>query len=764
MAFQNLSLSGPFKHGGRRRQTGGFSIIGFCLIQLCAANSLCLAQSNQPVVKQISTQLRGFGVPFNINADASEFIEVQLYVTKDQGQSWQFYDRQQTDGEEFAFRAEADGEYWFALKTLDRDKKLLPDGETKPELKVIVDTVKPTLKFNIESDPAGRIVCSWVAQDEYIAPASLKILYRPEMLSPADAATGQGWKQVPIQLGANATDGIYRDRIAWWPEDNVRSYEVRLEIADSAGNTAFQESRVSVPLVAWRNRTQSTAHAGSWAANLFRKQQPAIEPPPQYMRNDFSTDNGVSQTSPAPPQQVTGNQRMVCEGGVCQPLPPATNLAAQLIGSEIEYVDPPVPEGMEAPAATSQTQQTSLTQTPYPAFSPKKSIPWLGKTEDPIGQQDLAVASTQDPYQIPDLSNWPGKRPGELPDELNIRPLPPINPADHVVKSTTELPGGLVVTESTATRKRSNQPMAEFRANAQPEWEGRGDAGLETSAQAGVPGQPRNPQARWQNQRFDPSVPQPPPTSYDGSSVSASQSSETKSTQPNQRVAFAMPERKNTPLGLSSPELDSLQQINSRRFNLNYSVDAIDPSGVDRVVLWMTRDGGQSWKSWATDPDSTSPFPVEVDESGVYGFRIVVHSRDGLTGLAPNRGDKPDMWVNVDTEAPLAQIISVPYGRGNEAGRLIINWQAEDPQLTLRPITLAYSANPAGPWTPIEQGLRNTGRYVWKVGSQVPERIYIRLEATDQAGNVGVFQLQNLIDISGLVPRGRIQSVEPIGN
>ena len=288
MAFQNLSFSGRFKLGGPRCRIGGFSIIGFCLILLCPANSLCLAQSNQPVVKQISTQLRGFGVPFNINADASEFIEVQLYVTKDQGQSWQFYDRQQTDGEEFAFRAEADGEYWFALKTLDRDKKLLPDGETKPELKVIVDTVKPTLKFNIESDPAGRIVCSWVAQDQYIAPASLKILYRPETLSLADAATGQGWKQVPIQLGAKATDGIYRDRIAWWPEDNVRSYEVRLEIADSAGNTAFQESRVSVPLVAWRNKTQSTAHAGSWAANLFRKQQPAIQPPPQYMRNDFS--------------------------------------------------------------------------------------------------------------------------------------------------------------------------------------------------------------------------------------------------------------------------------------------------------------------------------------------------------------------------------------------------------------------------------------------------------------------------------------------
>ena len=52
---------------------------------------------------------------------------------------------------------------------------------------------------------------------------------------------------------------------------------------------------------------------------------------------------------------------------------------------------------------------------------------------------------------------------------------------------------------------------------------------------------------------------------------------------------------------------------------------------------------------------------------------------------------------------------------------------------------------------------------MWNVGTDVPEQIFLRLEATDQAGNVGVFQLENLIDISGLVPRGRIQSVEPIG-
>ena len=141
-----------------------------------------------------------------------------------------------------------------------------------------------------------------------------------------------------------------------------------------------------------------------------------------------------------------------------------------------------------------------------------------------------------------------------------------------------------------------------------------------------------------------------------------------------------------------------------------------------------------------------------------------MQSKDGLTGVTPRRGDKPDVYLNVDDEAPLAQITSVPYGRGDEAGRLVINWKVTDPYLTLRPITLSYSPSPQGPWSIIETGIRNEGRYVWKVEPDVPEKVYLKLEAVDQAGNVGVFQLQQMIDISGLVPRGRIRGIRAVSN
>ena len=108
-------------------------------------------------------------------------------------------------------------------------------------------------------------------------------------------------------------------------------------------------------------------------------------------------------------------------------------------------------------------------------------------------------------------------------------------------------------------------------------------------------------------------------------------------------------------------------------------------------------------------------------------------------------------------------ITSAPYGDTTEVGKLIINWQARDQALQLRPITLQYSRAPSGPWTNIESGLRNEGRYVWKPALQTPDKVYLRIEALDDAGNKGVFQTDQPLDISGLKPRGHIRSVRPIG-
>ena len=202
--------------------------------------------------------------------------------------------------------------------------------------------------------------------------------------------------------------------------------------------------------------------------------------------------------------------------------------------------------------------------------------------------------------------------------------------------------------------------------------------------------------------------------------------------------------------------------VNSQRFRLNYENSYIDPNLVKSVILWLTTDGGQTWSSYGEDADLVSPFPVQVEREGTYGFRIVYETTDGVMGRTPARGDQPDMWVRVDVTPPTVQLISAPYGRGADAGSLVVNWRAEDFDIGARPVTILWGQTAEGPWTNIVTGHPNTGSYSWRVDNQTPEKVFLRLEVTDAAGNQTVSQTTRPLELNGLAPRGRILSVDPV--
>ncbi len=207
------------------------------------------------------------------------------------------------------------------------------------------------------------------------------------------------------------------------------------------------------------------------------------------------------------------------------------------------------------------------------------------------------------------------------------------------------------------------------------------------------------------------------------------------------------------------PPGEHAQMTNSRRFQLGYDIDAVGPSGVAEVQLWATEDGGSTWRLWGTDNDLQSPFDVEVEREGIFGFRIVIVSRNGLAGPRPRNGEPADIWVGVDTTPPVAHLISATYGEGTRAGNLIIHWQAEDANLGRRPVTLLFSENSGGPWTIIASGLSNKGEYAWPADPQLPPLVYLRLEVRDEAGNVGADQTDEPIRIDGLAPKARIRGL-----
>lgn len=200
----------------------------------------------------------------------------------------------------------------------------------------------------------------------------------------------------------------------------------------------------------------------------------------------------------------------------------------------------------------------------------------------------------------------------------------------------------------------------------------------------------------------------------------------------------------------------------SRQFSLDYEIEAIGGRGVEAIELYGTTDGGQTWKKWGSDPDRQSPFDIETNGEGIFGFNIVVVAANGLASPSPLPGDVPDIVVVVDETEPEVSITGARYGESDRAGSLVIQYRCQDEHLMSRPITLAFSDSPDGPWTTIAAGLRNLGDYVWPADPQLPRQIYLRIDATDQAGNLGGFILEEPIDTRGLAPRARIRAFRSI--
>jgi len=90
----------------------------------------------------IPVNVPNFAIPFEIGGSAHAIREVELLVSQDRGRSWNIVARQPVETGKFAFRADSDGEYWFAFRTITSAGT--PNSMTgHPELRVLVDTGNP---------------------------------------------------------------------------------------------------------------------------------------------------------------------------------------------------------------------------------------------------------------------------------------------------------------------------------------------------------------------------------------------------------------------------------------------------------------------------------------------------------------------------------------------------------------------------------------------------------------------------------------------
>jgi hypothetical protein len=166
--------------------------------------------------------------------------------------------------------------------------------------------------------------------------------------------------------------------------------------------------------------------------------------------------------------------------------------------------------------------------------------------------------------------------------------------------------------------------------------------------------------------------------------------------------------------------------------------------------------------NFGADADNRSPMRVTVPGAGVYGFRLVVNSANGAPAPTPVGGDQPELVIGVDLQQPQGDLQAAEIGQGSLSDHLIIRWTAADDNLEARPVGLFYSTEPQGPWTTIATDIDNSGQYAWRLLRQLPEKLYLRLEIRDKAGNVAIRVSPAPVVLILPQPTGRLRSVRPV--
>jgi hypothetical protein len=230
------------------------------------------------------------------------------------------------------------------------------------------------------------------------------------------------------------------------------------------------------------------------------------------------------------------------------------------------------------------------------------------------------------------------------------------------------------------------------------------------------------------------------------------------SSAPMLRRTTLVPDR---PKAVSSSVPDRVQMVNTRRLRLSYDLFDLGKSDVERIEVWATQDT-QAWRKLTEKPPANPSvsIPVEVEKEGRWGFKLIAVTTLGRSESAPERGHQPDCWVEVDETNPAVILYTPEVSGGPENGQMTIRWMAEDRHLAERPITINYTTDGKG-WTTIVSGLHNDGRYVWSIPPDLPHSLYyIRVEAVDQAGNVGMATTPQPIVTELSIPKARIKAVK----
>jgi hypothetical protein len=312
---------------------------------------LLTAGAAQPDVWHLNQKT--FQIPIRFDAQRrAEIRELDLYVSHDQGQTWNLEGRAKPTDEFFPYAAREDGPYWFTVAVIDlKGQQTPPDIHAAPVgQRIVVDTVRPDVKMTAERQ-GDTIRVNWAITEEHPKPETLKLEY-------AESAEGP-WTAVAINPGPTGHADI----------QTAAAVTVRMQMQDMAENQG--QAVRQVPGV---NGTVTTAAppppvvapfpppvpplAGAGPSALPPPPDPPPAPPvdraasvsnwsPSHSVDPSPGALGASRTAPPPP--LLGDNPPAAPAPVAVPLAAA---AAKASGNQVvaftqlkDQGPPPAPPG-----------------------------------------------------------------------------------------------------------------------------------------------------------------------------------------------------------------------------------------------------------------------------------------------------------------------------------------------------------------------------------------------------------------------------------
>ncbi len=163
-------------------------------------------------------------------------------------------------------------------------------------------------------------------------------------------------------------------------------------------------------------------------------------------------------------------------------------------------------------------------------------------------------------------------------------------------------------------------------------------------------------------------------------------------------------------------------------------------------TLWVSRDGGKSWKvaaeagveaSWGEWAAGVVKCTVRVPEDGPYDLHAQLGDAVSNRGPEPQPGQPADPRLRIEVRPRDVLAWAEPRGAGLawQGGQAVtLRWAAPGGDVRERSVELQYSAEGEA-WTPILKGLDGAGTHAWVVPNRETNRLRLRVRGLTRAGH-----------------------------